>query len=556
MLRSVVKTKWLMMVVFLSCILLMTGQAAACDTETNPDIVQLQILTVNDFHGALVENGKNPGAAKLVQFLHEAKAELPEGTLIVSAGDMFQGSSDSNLLFGKSVVFVMNYAGFDAMTLGNHEFDWGIDVLKQRIVQSDFPYVCANVIDKRTGKTADFVKPYTIVERSGVKIGIIGIATPETVFKVNPKLIAGYTFADPVQTVNALVPVLRQQGVDIIIVISHLSGFTKENGEVDGDAIDLTWKTEGISAIVSGHSHQFVSAIVSGVPIVQAGYNGRAVGKVELLYDKANRQIDASSVAVIKLSYPDLAADPEVQALLEEGRQEVAAVKEVVIGQNERALGHDRNERDETLLGQWVTDQMRQVAQADVAFQNMGGLRTGLAQGTVTMGSLYEVMPFDNTLVTVTMTGEQIRKALEQGLWNGNAGVIQYSGLKVVCDMENRQLVSVTLADGAPLGLNKTYKVVINDFMASGGDGFIVFQAGRNYTDTGIPVRDMLADAIRKQQVIDFAGDNRLERYIRKRNKEKTPLKWEYGVANRLIEISACFLLLPITFWKNGFGTK
>jgi len=512
MLRNIVKTKWLVLVVFLSCIFLMAGQVAACDNETNPDIVQLQILTVNDFHGALVENGKNTGAAKLVQFLHEAKAELPEGTLIVSAGDMFQGSSDSNLLFGKSVVAVMNYAGFDAMTLGNHELDWGIDVLKQRIAQSDFSYVCANLLDKRTGKTADFVKPYTIMERSGVKIGMIGIATPETVFKVNPKLIASYTFADPVQTVNALVPVLQQQGVDLIVVVSHLSAFSKENGEVDGDAVDLVWKTKGISAVVSGHSHQMVSAMVNGVAVVQAGYGGRAVGKVELLYDKANRQIDDSSVAVIKLPYPDLAADPEVQALLEEGQQEVAAVKGVVVGQNERALDHDRNVRDETLLGQWATDQMRQTAQADVAFQNMGGLRTGLAQGTVTMGNLYEIMPFDNTLVTVTMTGEQIRKALEQGLWNENAGVIQYSGLKVVCDMESRQMVSVTLADGTPLGLNKTYKVVINDFMASGGDGFIVFQAGRNLTDTGIPVRDMLADAIRKQQVIDFSGDNRLER--------------------------------------------
>ncbi|MBP2652896.1 MAG: 5-nucleotidase [Firmicutes bacterium] len=493
-------------------LLLLAGQVADAESSQDSNLIHLEIITVNDFHGALEENGKNPGAGKLVAFLAEAKAKNPEGTLLMSAGDMFEGTPDSNLLYGKTVVDIMNYAKFDVMTLGNHEFDWGVKVLKERIAQSKFPYVCANVIDRKTGKLVDFVKPYTIVERKGVRIAVIGIATPETAYKTNPKMVSCYSFEDPVKVVNALVPKLKQRGVDVIVVLSHLGSWMEGSNKVSGNAAELAAQANGIDGIVSGHSHMAVSGKVKNVPVVQANYNGRAVGKIEFLFNKRSRQVVASDVSVTSLPFKGLVADTKVQAILRQAQMEIAPVKNVVLGQMLHELGHDRNELAETLLGQWVTDTMRQAVGADIAFQNSGGLRTGISKGAVTMGNLYEVIPFDNTLFTMVLTGKQIMGVLEYGIMNDKIGMVQYSGMKVAYDLKGAKggrIIAVTMADGTPLSPEKSYKVVTNDFMATGGDGFIMFKEGQNFHDTCIPERDILADAIRKQKVIDFSGDDR-----------------------------------------------
>lgn len=484
----------------------------AAEDSKDDHIVQLQILTINDFHGTLTESGKNPGAAKLVTFLKELKAKNPEGTLLLSAGDMFQGTVDSNLLHGKTVVAVMNDVSFDAMTLGNHEFDWGIQVLRERIAQSNFPYVCANILERDTGKPVDFVKPYTLIKRKGVKVAIIGIATPETAYKANPNIVGRYLFEDPPKVINKLVPVLKKQNVDVIVVLSHLASWMNEDGQLSGDAVDAAFATHGIDAVVSGHSHQTVYGKVNGIPVVQADYNGRAVGVIALAFNKDNHTV-TSSAASIAVPYPELPADAGVKLLLDQTQKELADVKNIAVGETVHELSHDRYGLSQTILGEWVTDTMRQKVQADVAFQNSGGLRTGIAAGSITMGKLYEVMPFDNTLFTVELTGRQIMKVLEYGFTHGQLGMVQYSGLAVTAKVdETNQLtiIAVTMADGTPLQPERIYKVVTNDFMAAGGDGFTMFKEGTRLYDTNIPVRDVLADTLRKMKVIDFSGDTRL----------------------------------------------
>lgn len=501
--------KWMMPAVFL-IMLMISGQAMAGEVSGNKDVVQLQIISINDFHGALTESGKNPGAAKLVAYLEKVRDQNPEGSILVSAGDMFQGSPDSNLLYGKTVVDVMNYAQFDAMTLGNHEFDWGVDVLKQRISQSAFPYICANVIDKRTGKPADFVKPYSVIERKGVKIGIIGIATPETAYKTNPKMIKNYTFADPAATVKELIPVLKKQGVQIIIALTHLGSEMDSQGNIHGDAARLAQEVNGLDAVISGHSHQVVFGQVHSVPVVQAYYNGRAAGRIDITYNKRTKKVETAVASVT--SYVDQLPNQQVKAIVDEAQKEIAPVKNIVVGHTLNALPHDRYEMVETPLGQWVTDTLRQAAGSDIAFQNTGGLRTGIVSGDITMGNLYEVMPFDNTLFKVEMTGAQIMQVLEYGIGNKKIGMLQYSGLKIAYETLSPagiRIAAVTTADGTLLQTGKKYNVVINDFMAAGGDGFTMFQEGANLYDTGIPVRDIIAEALRQQQIIDFSQDDR-----------------------------------------------
>lgn len=491
-------------------VLFMTGVAVASE---NVDLIPVQILTLNDFHGALIENDKNPGAAKLAQYINEIKANDPEGTLILSAGDMFQGTPESNLLYGQTVVNVMNYLDLNATTLGNHEFDWGVDVLKQRIAQSKFVYLCANLLDKRTDKPADFITPYKIFERRGLNIAVIGIATPETAYKTNPRVVSGYSFDDPSRVMSILVPELKQKGIDVIVVVSHLDSWMDKDGKISGDAAVLASNVSGIDAIVSGHSHQAVYGKVNEVPIVQANSNGRALGKIDLVYDRMAKRLISSSVEVLTLP-SDIAADSQIQSMLNQTQKDLESIKNNVVGHTKHALSHDRNDLTETLLGQWVTDVMRKVADADIAFQNSGGLRVSIPAGEITMGKLYEVMPFDNTLFIVEMTGRQVMDVLEYGIMNDKIGMVQYSGIRVTYDSTKpmkERIVSVTMTNGTPLRLEKTYKIVTNDFLAAGGDGFAMFMKGQNLNDTYLPIRTILVDAIRKQTVINFSGDIRFD---------------------------------------------
>lgn len=476
---------------------------------------RIDIFSVNDFHGALSENGKNPGMPKIAGFLREKAAQNPAGTIFVSAGDMFQGTPESNLLYGKPVVEAMNELGFAAMTLGNHEFDWGIPVLQERITQSKFPYLAANVIDKVNENPASFVKPYVITERKGIKIAIIGLATPETAAKTNPKYSKNYVFADPVKTVNQLVPKLKQQGANIIIILSHLGSEMDEAQVITGEAADFAQQVQGIDAIISGHTHRKVAGMVNSIPIVQAAYNGRAVGQISLYFSKTSKKIINTECKVIELSPNNLAPDKAVQAIIDKAEQEVAPVKNIVLGNTTSGLEHEKYTH--SVLGQWVTDTMRRQAKADIAFENGGGLRAGIPAGTITMGTLYQVVPFDNTLVTVELTGQQVVEVLAHGIYNKQIGMVQFSGIQVEYDTslpENKKLVNVTLPDGSNIDLTKKYKVVTNDFMAQGGDGFAMFGQGRQLFDTQIPLRDCLLEVITRDKQINHTLDERFREVV------------------------------------------
>lgn len=476
---------------------------------------RIDIFSVNDFHGALSENGKNPGMAKLAGFLREEIAKNPAGSILVSAGDMFQGTPESNLLYGKPVVEAMNELGFAAMAIGNHEFDWGISVLQERIVQSRFPYLAANIIDKATGRSASFVKPYSFIERKGIKIAIIGLATPETATKTNPKYSKNYVFADPAKIVNRLIPDLKLQGANIIIILSHLGSEMDEDQKITGEAADLARQVTGIDAIISGHTHRKVAGTVNSIPIVQAAYNGRSIGKISLYFSKNSNAVINTEYKVVELSPSNLTPDKAVQAIVDKVQQEVAPVKTKVLGYTTYGLEHEKFTH--SVLGQWVTDTMRHNAKADIAFENGGGLRAGIPAGPITLGNLYQVVPFDNTLVTVELTGKQVIEVLEHGIYNKQIGMVQFSGIQVEYDIaltDNKKIAKVTLSDGSNLNLTKKYKVVTNDFMAQGGDGFTMFGQGQHLLDTQIPLRDCLVETIVRDKQINHTLDQRFREVV------------------------------------------
>ncbi len=496
--------------IFMLVLSLATEGRAACDKEQpSGSTVELAILSINDFHGALTEAGRNPGIAKLGTYIMEEKRRNPEGTLVLSAGDMFQGSPESNMLHGKTVVEAMNEIGFDAMVVGNHEFDWGVETLKRQIAQSGFPYLGANVLDKRTRKPVKFLKPYVILKKNGIRVAVIGIATPETAYKSAPKVVGDFIFADPAKTVRELVPALRKKA-EVIVVLSHLGCEADEKtGEIRGEAADFARAVQGVDLIITGHSHQRIVGKVNEIPLVQAGEYGRTVGKANFTYSAAAKGITFSITSLTDLPTPGLLANPRLAELLEQAQGEIAPLKNTVLGRTPWELSHDRSRL--SLLGQWSADVMRTAVKADIAFLNGGGLRTSIQAGEITVGKMYEVMPFDNTLYVIELNGKQVMDVLQHGIKNHKVGMLQFSGLRVHYDaaMPAGERITATMADGTPLVLDRLYKVVTNDFMAAGGDEYNTFKEGKNGFDTHIPLREELMKALKKQQLLRYEGDNR-----------------------------------------------
>jgi len=481
----------------------------------NETVKKVTLLSVNDFHGSLKEDGKNPGIAKLASAINTQKAMNPDGTLMLSAGDMMQGSADSNLVNGKSVIEAMNKMGFNAMELGNHEFDWGTKVLAERMKQANFPVLVSNMYDKKTGKLASFGKPYIIVKKNGLRIALVGVITPETAKSTLPAIVDPYEFKDPAEVVNAIAKDLKENNkADLVVVVGHISAYQDATTkDITGEAADLAKKAVGVDAIISGHSHTTVSGIVNNIPIVQGYYNGRALGKVELYFDPATKKLLETKATTVGLTPANLVANPEIQAIYDKYAKTIDPIKNEVIGKAAVELSHDAKANNVTLLGAWATDVMRDNVKADIAFQNGGGLRRTMPAGDITMGLMYEIMPFDNTIYTFDLLGSDVKKALEVGI---NAATInngQFSGVTVKFDSSKpagSRVTEVKLLDGTLLDDTKYYKVATNDFQATGGDGYVMFKNGKNQLNTNVPVRDILVDAIKKAKVLNPVDDHRI----------------------------------------------
>lgn len=279
----------------------------------------IDILTINDFHGNIMEDEKNPGAAKLIGYVKEKKANNPN-TIIVSAGDNYKGSKISNSTYGKPVSEMFRSMGLVASAVGNHEFDWGVDKIPIWAEDGAFDFLAANIFNVETGELVKWVKPYKMVEVDGVKIAFVGLSHPDTPMFTKAKYTKGLVFIDPVAIAKEWVNLLKEgktkEGVpDVIIALTHLdSEVNPITREIKGKAVELA-KIEGIDGIISGHSHKVVVGKVNDVPIVQAYYNGLAIGVLSIKLDKNNRIIDIEpSVELIYKRIEELPIDSNLEA--------------------------------------------------------------------------------------------------------------------------------------------------------------------------------------------------------------------------------------------------
>jgi 2',3'-cyclic-nucleotide 2'-phosphodiesterase / 3'-nucleotidase / 5'-nucleotidase len=439
--------------------------AAPLSRITGP---RLRIITTNDFHGALEPRPDNGGAMRggaawVASAIDKARSECaaPEcESVLVDAGDLFQGTPASNLSYGRSVVGVFNQLGYAATALGNHDFDWGRDTLRALMRAAHFPILGANVRDV-AGRDIPWIPNDTIVQRGAYRVGIVGVSDIETPRTTKATNVTGLVFADPAPIIDSTANALRARGADVVIVLAHEGAFCSRDGTSScaGEIVDLARRlTSKVDAIVSGHTHSVVNTEVNGIPIVQASSRGQSIAVVDVPLK------GGAAVHEVRAVYTDsLTPSAEVRSLVASATSRVGPLVDRPIAR----IGEDMlRSGAQYPLGNLIADAMRVEGAGDVGIMNNGGIRANLRAGTATYGSLFEVMPFANVLYRVTVRGSELRRYLEQSIRRGSPNV-HVSGARVTYDTTRAPGSRITAASvgGAPLAEAKSYRVVINDFM-------------------------------------------------------------------------------------------
>lgn len=437
---------------------------------------KIVIIHTNDTHAAVTDDEKAQiGFAKLGTYVSEMRKRA-DNVLVLDAGDMFQGMPFANLEKGKSIVPIVNQIGYDAMTVGNHEFDFGADNLKALESSLNFPILATNV--RKDGALT--FKPYMVKEISGIKVGVIGVSTPETAFKTHPDNVKGYTFTDIIKETQKSVDKLNAENVDVIIALTHLG---LNEGDYTSDIIAKNVK--GVDLIIDGHSHTSLDngQVVGDTLIASTGSKLSAVGKVEItLEDKEVVKKEASLLKYENLSF--LPAKQEIVNLINQENEKQKEVLGKVIGKTEADLVGEREivRTGESNLGQLATDAIKDLTKADAVVINGGGIRASIPAGDITMGDMVTVFPFGNTVMVKDVKGSDIVAALEYGTGeypNEKGAFPHVAGITFTLDESKpagERVSNVKIGEEAVV-MDKMYALATNDFMAAGGDGYEMFKA-------------------------------------------------------------------------------
>lgn len=482
----------------------------------------LRVLETTDFHGAILQTGTDRATGKVVggsvalaAWIAKLRAENPEGTVLLDGGDWYQGTMISNLQFGRPVVEQINALGYAAVSIGNHEFDWNADTLAHRIRELRCGAFAANMVEKKTGRRPRWARADTVFTRRGVRVGVLGLAYRHTPTVTLGKYVAHLRFDDDSTTAARLAPSLDARS-DVMIGMGHIPSEVDTSRRAHGD-LTRDAQVPGFDLWLGGHSHNQVLDRVGAVPVMISGSHGQCVGVCDMVYDGVRKKVVERWPRLQPTFVADLPPDSAMVARVERWNRNVAPIANAPLCRNARRLARDRG--GESSLGSLVADAMRAEVKADVAMQNSGGLRADLPEGEITRGSIYEVMPFDNTLVTLELSGAELRNIIEEGLAHGR--VPQVSGIRIVFDMSRppmHRLVALLTTDNEPIDETfRHYRVVVNNFMAGGGDNYDSLPNARSLTDTGINVRDALERYVvnlAKQNggALNFRADGRIRR--------------------------------------------
>ncbi len=458
-----------------------------------------QILHTNDIHGHLdattagrtVEQG---GMALLGGMIQLQRSRAPTRTLTLDAGDALSGTLIAAMDHGASMTKAMSLIGYDAQTIGNHDLDWGQQELAKRAAEASFPFLAANVVESATGRPPAWATPYIVKDLGIARVGIIGLTYPSASI-IKATSTKGLVFLPGIESVRRYLPEVRRRA-DVVVVLSHL-GIEGGTSRIAGGDTALAGAVPGIDLIIGGHDHITLTTPRSVGPtmIFQAGAYGRELGRVEVTVDPATRHVASVRTSNVILAVTTGAAAPlaSVAALVAQRRADADKYGKRVVGTASATFAADRDMNN--ALGELVADALldygrREGWRSDLAFYNAAGIRASIPRGDVTYERLAEVLPFQDTVVSVDLTGAQLREVFE-GM-AGAAGRLFVSGATLAYRSSARvgdRVARATIA-GQPLDPGRVYHVATVDYLQGGGDGHTVFTQGSNviYGDVDLDV--------------------------------------------------------------------
>lgn len=518
--------------------------------------LRLDIMWSNDVHGGIDRSeatfmnpefppqlGGGASAASLIKYVRAMNSK-DRATLLLDAGDFFQGRPVGTVTQGRAVIEYMNAVGYDAMTLGNHEFDIMQPELEETLEMANFPILSCNVIDTRTGEIPWYAFPYTIVNRMGLRIGILGFTTTDTKQMSFPENIKNIDFLDEKVSVTKYVKILREEEkVDIVIVLGHaglpydiekvyLSRYDAEGTPLyeerrahwGYDAQEIAREVEGIDLFIGGHIHKGVpkpwTDPVTHTLVIQGYAYGSGMGLITLTIDPETKTVSGYETpalregALITLFEDQFIPDPEVSkmieaqvAIAEEGMDEIVGSAGVHLSRT--------NVDAQSPMGNTIVDAMAYMVDADFAFLNLGGVRAEIKNGPVSYRDIFEVMPFDNMLISFKCDGETLKKIIETRVEGSRAGLI-VSGVNVVYSRTRPSWDRVTTLKigGQPWDPNKIYTVATTDFLMQGNAGLAMLMniPHDDVTNHNINLRDAIVHYFKQKSPIKTKIDDRWKR--------------------------------------------
>ncbi len=489
---------------------------------------QLTILHTNDHHGHFSKFNPYPvsdvgGLSAQATLVNIVKAEISKTggkVLVLSAGDINTGIPESDMQDAEPDIIAMNMIGYDAMVLGNHEFDKSRNVLMKQKDRAEFPFLSANIFLRGTRKT--LVEPYIIKNLDGLRVAILGLTTEQTPILTRPDNVEDLEFKDPINIAKRLVPILRKKA-DLVIALTHLGLY--EDNDQKGD-IALAKAVPELDVIVGGHTHTRLEkpVVVGKTIIVQAGGYSEYVGKLNLKIDTSDgdiaqdfellpvnmkRRVKNNGKKFYYLVGRGYVEDREVLKAMEPYLTKANSLLSQPIGRTIVALsgGKTDSRTRETNLGNLITDAIRAKTGADIGFQNGGGIRAGIAPGTISYRDILTVNPFGNTLVLIDMTGSQVKEVLNYSAGKiGSGAFMQVSGLKFT--IKNGRALNIRVGNVSMID-RKIYTVATNNFVGAGGDGYRMLKPLAK-EDTGFVDADVVKEYIERMKTVSPRVEGRI----------------------------------------------
>ena len=465
------------------------------------------VLVTSDIHGHL--EPYKPGTSKyaiggmsrMAEFVRDLKAGNPN-VILVDVGDAPYNTNVANLFEGKPVMEVMNYMGYDAMAIGNHDFDFPQDVMKRNAGLADFPFLSANTY--REGHRPEYLIPSVVVTAAGRDFGIIGLTDDRSAVYTHPNNVKGITYNDHFEAAAEEVESIRDK-VDVVIALAHLHG----------DNYILPERVKGIDFEMGGGNDVVAfPQLIGDTWLISPGKHSEAVGVLNINF-LGNKMVGFNFGHVFMTE--NLPEDGFVADLIALYATELNTKMAQPIGSTGVFLDGERAtvRLKESNLGNLVADALKHLTDADIAFQNGGGIRASIKEGSITLKDAYTVLPFDNRVVVIEATGRTVWEALENGVapYPSAAGqFLQVSGVEYTFDAAREagsRITSVTM-DGKPIELDKVYRVVANDFLTGGGDHYTMLQSCKIVLDTKLYLRDAFTEYVRSLGIVNPKLEGRI----------------------------------------------